>query len=105
MSARRHRNDGSQQKPLHGWFSGAAVCSLIFGGCAVFTKNLPNARATKTGATNKDGVSLIPVASAGLAAIVFAGGSAVRSSTAVRGRCRADAVAVRGGVRSARTVV
>src|SRR3954467_7318114 len=72
MSARRHRNDGSQQKPLHVWFS-APPFDLQFQRVPWSLLKIYQLRELpKRVATNKDGVSLIPVASAGLVAIVFA---------------------------------
>jgi hypothetical protein len=65
MSARRHRNDGSQQKPLHVWFSVRRRIDSIFfnrGGCAGLYSKFTNCASYQKGwhdHANKDGVALI----------------------------------------------
>src|SRR5215210_5463679 len=49
MSARRHRNDGSQQKPLHVWFSVRRRLFFNFGGCAGLYSKLTNCESYQKG--------------------------------------------------------
>src|SRR3954451_6475302 len=61
MSARRHRNDGSRQKPLHVWFPRAPPFNLQFQRVLWSLRKIYQLQELpKRVATHKDGVALIP---------------------------------------------